>query len=141
MLRDGGFIQFSILHHCFAPRHRKVLRDDTGKVRAIEIAGYFDRSDGRVETWRFSTLPKSEQAKAPPFRTPCFDRTLSEWVAMIVSAGLTIEAMGEPHADEDLAKSIPTIADTAVAPLFLHIGAVKQRTALVGATSAYAKLR
>jgi len=67
VLRDGGFIQFSILHPCFAPRHRKVLRDDTGKVRAIEVAGYFDRSDGRVETWWFSTLPKSERTKVPRF--------------------------------------------------------------------------
>ena len=140
VLRDGGFIQFSILHPCFAPSRRKVLRDDEGKVRAIEIAGYFDRSDGRVETWWFSNLSKSERAKVPPFRTPCFDRTLSEWVAMIVGAGLVIEAMGEPHADDDLAKSVPTIADTAVAPLFLHIRAIKPRTALVGATSAHDKL-
>jgi ubiquinone/menaquinone biosynthesis C-methylase UbiE len=136
VLRDGSFIQFSILHPCFAPRHRQVLRDDEGRVRAIEIAGYFDRCDGRLEEWWFSTLPKSEQAKAPPFRTPCFDRTLSEWVAIIVGAGLAIEAMGEPHADDELAKSVPAIADTAVAPLFLHIRAVKPRTALVGAPSA-----
>jgi SAM-dependent methyltransferase len=27
VLRDGGFIQFSILHPCFAPRHRKVMAD------------------------------------------------------------------------------------------------------------------
>jgi ubiquinone/menaquinone biosynthesis C-methylase UbiE len=136
VLRDGGFIQFSILHPCFAPRHRKVLRDDDGRVRAIEVAGYFDRTDGRVETWWFSTLPEAEKAKAPPFRTPCFDRTLSEWVAIVVGAGLVIAAMGEPYADADLARSVPTVADTAVAPLFLHIRAVKPRTALVGAASA-----
>jgi len=60
---------------------------------------------------------------------------------MIVGAGLVIEAMGEPHADDDLAKSVPTIADTAVAPLFLQIRAIKPRSALVGATRAHAQLR
>jgi len=41
---------------------------------------------------------------------------------MIVGAGLVIEAMGEPHADDDLAKSVPDIADTAVAAISAHQG-------------------
>jgi ubiquinone/menaquinone biosynthesis C-methylase UbiE len=28
VLRPGGFLQFSILHPCFVPPHRKVLRDE-----------------------------------------------------------------------------------------------------------------
>lgn len=37
----GGFFQFSILHPCFAPPHRKVLRHPDGKAYAIEIADYY----------------------------------------------------------------------------------------------------
>jgi len=42
VLRPGGFLQFSILHPCFAPPRRRVLREPNGATRAIEIAAYFD---------------------------------------------------------------------------------------------------
>ena len=125
VLRPGGFVQFSILHPCFKPRHHKVLRDEYGAVRAVEVGGYFDRTDGWLETWWFSTLPRAERASVPPFQTPCFNRTLSESVPTIVDVGLVIEAMGEPSADAALARAEPVVADTAVVPLFLHVRARK----------------
>lgn len=36
VLRPGAFLQFSILHPCFVPPYRKVLREPGGRVRAIE---------------------------------------------------------------------------------------------------------
>jgi SAM-dependent methyltransferase len=125
VLRPGGFLQFSILHPCFVPPYRKTLRDETGTVRAVELAGYFDRVDGREDVWWFSTLPKEERTLVAPFRTPRFHRTLTEWVAMMVGAGLAIEALGEPSADPDLAQSEPVVADTTVVPIFLHVRARK----------------
>ncbi|MCW6512076.1 class I SAM-dependent methyltransferase [Lichenifustis flavocetrariae] len=130
VLRPGGFLQFSILHPCFMPPHRKVLRDDEGRVRGVELGGYFDRIDGREDTWWFSTLPKAERDEVEPFRTPRFHRTLSEWIAMIVGTGLVIEAMGEPRADPELARTVPIVADTAVVPLFLHVRARKPPASL-----------
>jgi ubiquinone/menaquinone biosynthesis C-methylase UbiE len=56
VLHPGGFLQFSICHPCFDPPHRRVLREPDGTTRAIELAGYFDATDGRVDTWWFSTL-------------------------------------------------------------------------------------
>jgi 2-polyprenyl-3-methyl-5-hydroxy-6-metoxy-1,4-benzoquinol methylase len=125
VLRPGAFFQFSILHPCFAPPHRKVLREPDGSTRAIEVARYFDRTDGEVETWWFSTLPPDERERTPPFQIPVFHRTLSDWVEMISSAGLVIEKMGEPSASPELAAAQPILADTRVAPLFLHIRARK----------------
>ncbi len=125
VLRPGGFLQFSILHPCFVPPHRKVLRGDDGKTRAIEVAGYFDSEDGQVEMWWFSTLPPEEREKTAPFRTPRFHRTLSSWVEIVCLAGLTIEAMSEPSASKELAAAVPVVEDTRVAPLFLHIRARK----------------
>src|SRR5271155_4813723 len=61
VLRPGGFLQFSILHPCFVPPHRKVLRESNGTTRAIEVAGYFDATDGRVDTFRFENLPADER--------------------------------------------------------------------------------
>jgi len=125
VLKPGGFLQFSILHPCFAPPYRKVLRDGAGNIRAIEVGRYFDGIDGEVETWRFGAAPAEVKANVEPFRVPRFHRTLSEWVAMIVAAGLTIEHMAEPRIDAETAEHAPYLADTRIAPLFLHIRARK----------------
>lgn len=125
VLRPGGFLQFSILHPCFVPPRRRNVRDADGIPRAIEVADYFEDTNGAVETWWFSTLPAEERSKVEPFRVPRFHRTLSDWVAMIVEAGLVIEAFGEPRATEAQADAEPVIADTRVAPIFLHVRARK----------------
>jgi SAM-dependent methyltransferase len=127
VLRPGGFLQFSILHPCFVPAHRKVLREADGKVRGIEIGGYFDTIDGRIDSWWFETLPREERERVAPFRTPRFHRTLSGWVDIVCRAGLVIEQFGEPCADPELAEAQPVVADTRVAPLFLHVRARKPR--------------
>ncbi len=125
VLRPAGFLQFSILHPCFAPPHRRVLRETGGAVRAIEVGRYFDAIDGEVERWWFSTLPEDERKKTAPFQVPRFHRTLSGWIEILHGAGLVIEQLTEPRADTELAAQEPILADTRVAPLFLHIRARK----------------
>jgi hypothetical protein len=102
-----------------------VLREVDGTTRAIEIGGYFDFVDGRIDTFRFENLPGEERQKTEPFRVPRFHRTLSGWVHLIVTAGLVIERFGEPRVSAELAKAEPVLEDTLVAPLFLHIRARK----------------
>jgi len=121
VLRPGGFLQFSILHPCFVPPYRKVLREADGTVRAIEIGRYFESDHSEVETWWFSTLPAAERQRVAPFRVPRFHRTLSAWVQNICKAGFIIEELGEPCATAEQAAAEPVIADTRAAPLFLHI--------------------
>jgi SAM-dependent methyltransferase len=121
VLRPGGFLQFSILHPCFVPPHRKVLRDEEGRPRAVEVAGYFDRIDGRLDVWWFSTLPLEERQKDEPFRTPRFHRTLSDWVEMVAKAGLAIERLVEPCASAELAAAEPVVADTRLVPISLLV--------------------
>jgi SAM-dependent methyltransferase len=130
VLRPDGFLQFSILHPCFVPPHRRVLRTSNRTTRAIEVAGYFDEIDGRVDTFWLTNVPQDERAKTEPFRVPRFHRTLSGWVEFIVGAGLVIERFGEPRASTELAKKEPALEDTLVAPLFLHILARKPRREL-----------
>lgn len=125
ILRRGGFLQFSIVHPCFAPPYRKVLRNADGTTRAIEVARYFDSADGEIETWCFSSLPLEVKNSTEPFRVPRFHRTLSQWVQAIVAAGLVIEAFAEPSASPEVAAAHPKVEDTRVAPLFLHIRARK----------------
>lgn len=123
VLRPGGFLQFSILHPCFVPPHRKVLREN-GVARAIEVAGYFDAGDGQIDTWLFSGVPAAERAGLAPFQIPRFHRTLGQWVALIRQAGFVLDQLGEPQASPEDAAREPIIADTRIVPLFLHLRCV-----------------
>jgi hypothetical protein len=110
----------SILHPCFVPPHRRVLREPDGTTRAIEIAG-------ESIPFGLNVRLRREHDRTEPFRVPRFHRTLSEWVDLIVEAGLVIERFGEPCVSVELAKAEPALEDTRVAPLFLHIHAIKPR--------------
>lgn len=125
VLRPGGFLQISILHPCFVPPRHRNVRDAEGRVVALEVGGYYEETNGEIETWTFSSLTPEERAETPPFRIPRFHRTLSSWVGLIADAGFSIDAMGEPRASEDMAAAEPIVADTRVAPIFLHVRARK----------------
>lgn len=127
VLRPGGFLQFSILHPCFVPPHRRNVRDAAGEAVALEVGGYFERIDGRVDRWWFGTAPPEARAASEPFREPRFHRTLSEWMNLLAGAGFVLERMGEPRADAATAAAEPYVADTRVAPLFLHVRVRKPR--------------
>jgi len=122
VIRPGGFVQFSILHPCFVPHYRKVVRDQSGSPIALEIADYF-ATDTRIDVWHFSTLEREARGKIPPFRIPRRHYTLSEWIGFIRGAGLMIDAMAEPTATAEQAAEEPVVADTRVAPLFLQVRA------------------
>ncbi|CAN7773300.1 class I SAM-dependent methyltransferase [Variovorax sp. LjRoot175] len=128
VLRPGGFLQFSILHPCFVPPHRKVLRDRNGKARAIQIGGYFEATDGRVDSWWFSTLTNRERKKVESFNTPIFHRTLSQWFDVVTGAGLVVAQLGEPTAGADSSYIEAVLDDTRVAPLSLHMRATRLAT-------------
>jgi ubiquinone/menaquinone biosynthesis C-methylase UbiE len=73
----GGFLQFSILHPCFFPPHRRLLRTPKGPAYAVEVGRYFERVDGEIERWLFSAGPKEAKAGLQPFEIPVFHRTLA----------------------------------------------------------------
>lgn len=125
VLKPEGFIQFSILHPCFVPPVRRNIRDAEGHPVAVQVADYFRTTDGEIERWLFSSAPATETKGMRPFEVPRFHRTLSQWVDMIGDAGLRLEKLGEPRADEATALQQPVVADTRVAPIFLHFRARK----------------
>jgi len=119
ILRPGGFLQFSIVHPCFAPMHRRVVRDSSGRPVAIEVARYFERVDGELERWIFSAAPAEVKAGQPLFEIPRFHRPLSEWLNAVADAGFHVERCVEPSADAETAARFPTLADTRIAPNFI----------------------
>lgn len=124
ILRPNGFLQFSILHPCFAMPGRRVLRDQTGHAYAIEFRAA-ENPDGAIETWRFSGVAPELRDAHPPFQVPRFDRSLAWWINAIGATDLRLEAAEEPVADPDTAARVPTVADTRIAPLFLILRARK----------------
>jgi ubiquinone/menaquinone biosynthesis C-methylase UbiE len=121
VVRPGGFFQFSILHPCFVPPHRRVVRDAAGTAHTIELARYFEHPEGEVQRWTFSAAPETITTAVEPFAVPIFHYTLSEWLNSVVDAGFTLERIGEPTVDEATALRVPSVADSRIAPLFLHV--------------------
>jgi ubiquinone/menaquinone biosynthesis C-methylase UbiE len=121
VLRAGGFLQFSIVHPCFAPPHRRLLRNQAGEPYAVEVGRYFERGNGEIERWIFSAAPKEVKARSRPFEIPTFHRTISEWLNVIVDSGFTIEKLSEPYASEETARRVPAVADTRAVAYFLHL--------------------
>jgi ubiquinone/menaquinone biosynthesis C-methylase UbiE len=121
VLRVGGFLQFSIMHPCFFPPHRRLLRTPQGKAYAVEVGQYFERVDGRIERWLFSAAPQEAKAGLKPFEIPVFHRTLAEWLNAVIQAGFVLEQVAEPRADDDTARRVPAVEDTRVVAYFLHV--------------------
>jgi len=121
VLTPDGFCQFSISHPCTNTPHRRLIRDEDGRERALEIGGYFDPPSGRVDEWIFTGAPPELREGLRRFRVPCLHRTLSWWLNAVVDAGLVIERVNEPRADDRAARECPKVADTRLVPYFLHV--------------------
>ena len=72
VLEPGGFLQFSILHPCFNPPHRRNCRDEDDNVHAVEVGDYFVDARGHVDEWIFGAAPASS-------RTAAITRSGSSW--------------------------------------------------------------
>ena len=124
VLVPGGFVQFSVMHPATATPIRRWLNDGSGRREALAIGDYF--VEGPVtERWTFGTAPADVRARHQPFTITYARRTLTGWVNAVLAAGLSIDAIAEPHADEQTARDHPEVADTRIAPYFLILRARK----------------
>jgi ubiquinone/menaquinone biosynthesis C-methylase UbiE len=127
VIKPGGFLQFSITHPCFQTPLWKWVRDDNGNKLGVISGQYFDQKPGRVDEWTFGAAPKELTDNLRKFRVAYFDRTLSEWVNLLLDTGFQIERMAEPHADEKTAAECPAVADTRLVAYFLIVRCRKLR--------------
>lgn len=121
VLKPGGFLQFSITHPCFDTPHRRNLRDANGVTYAIEVGDYFRNLDGEIDEWLFRSAPAEVKQGLPKFKTPRFTRTLSQWLNLLIEAGLQIERLEEPRPDDETIRACPKLQDAQVVSYFLHI--------------------
>lgn len=121
VLRPGGFLQFSILHPCFNPPHRRNCRDEQKLTYAVEVGDYFDATDGRIDEWIFGTAPLAMRQRLPMFKVPRFHRPLSQWINLLIGAGFAIERMEEPKPSDATVLAHPSLQDAQVVAYFLHV--------------------
>ena len=124
VLVPGGFVQFSVVHPATATPIRRWLNDGSGQREALAIGDYF--VEGPItERWTFGAAPADVRERHQPFTITYARRTLTGWVNAVLAADLSIEAIAEPHADEQTARDHPEVADTRIAPYFLLLRARK----------------
>jgi SAM-dependent methyltransferase len=124
VLRPGGFVQFSVVHPATSTPVRRWVNDESGERQALAIGDYFYQGP-LTETWSFGAAPSGLRARHRPFTITYARRTLAGWLAAVLAAGLIIEAVAEPRADEATAAAHPEVADTRIAPYFLIVRARK----------------
>lgn len=116
VIKKVGFLQFSILHPCFASPPSLWVRDEQGKKVGRMCSDYFKEGYLEIEEWIFHKTPAELKAKLPRFRVPRFHFTISSWMNMISGAGFFIEEVHEPYASDEVLERIPGFADTRITP-------------------------
>jgi SAM-dependent methyltransferase len=124
VLRPGGFVQFSVLHPVISAPIGRWVNDESGARQARVVGDYFYEGP-LTETWIFSAAPAELRDRYPPFTITYARRTMTGWLSAVLGAGLVIEAIAEPCADEETASAHPEVADTRIAPYFLIVRARK----------------
>ena len=124
VLKPGGFVQFSVVHPTTTTPIRRWVNNDGGEREALAVGGYFYEGP-LTETWIFGAAPAHLRDRHEPFTITYARRTLTGWLNAVLGAGLAIEAIDEPHADEATANAHPEVADTRIAPYFLLVRARK----------------
>ncbi|HXD51360.1 MAG TPA: class I SAM-dependent methyltransferase, partial [Burkholderiales bacterium] len=127
VLKLGGFLQFSITHPCFDTPHRRNLRDANGVTYALEVGDYYRNLNGEIDEWLFRSAPAEVKQGLPKFKTPRFTHTLSQWLNLLIEAGLQIERLEEPRPDDETVRACPKLQDAQVVSYFLHIRVRKPR--------------
>lgn len=121
ILKQGGFLQFSISHPCFSTPMWEWICDEQGQKTAMKCGNYFQETNDEIEEWIFSATPEDLKKKLPKFRIPVFNRTLSTWLNLLIETGFTLEQFAEPKADDQTLKKFPSLADTQIIAYFLII--------------------
>ncbi len=124
VLRPGGFVQFSVVHPVMSTPAGQWMHDDHG-VRQARVIGQYFYQGPLTETWSFPAAPAQLRDRHQPFTITYARRTLTGWLSAVLAADLIIEAIVEPHADEQTAAAHPEVADTRIAPYCLIVRARK----------------
>jgi hypothetical protein len=112
-------VQFSVVHPVNNTARRRWI-DVDGERWGLAIGDYFV-TGWSTDRWTFNAAPEDVRAGHRAFTVSSQRRTISGWLNAVAEAGLVIEQVIEPSADEDVARHSPKVADTRIVPYFLII--------------------
>jgi ubiquinone/menaquinone biosynthesis C-methylase UbiE len=135
VLRPGGFFQFSMIHPCFQTPRWGWVFDEAGRKVAVTVGDYFRENRVRVEEWTFGAAPKEMKEKYPKFKTPYFERTLSDWLNLVIDAGFVLEQLAEPSPTDEVLREHPEEYDARIIAFFLIVRGRKPAVASAQETS------
>lgn len=121
VIKPGGFFQFSISHPCFSISDTQWVKNQEGKRTGLIVRDYFKKSKDEIEEWIFGAAPKEITDKMRKFRIPRFNRTLSEWLNLLIEIGFVLEEFSEPYPDDETLKKHPEEYTALIIPFFLII--------------------
>lgn len=109
ILKQGGFLQFSIPHPCFWTHELDWIYSLEAEKKALACKDYFNSSEGSISEWGLDNLEQSKRYDLHPLRTPIFRRTLSQWIKSLLSAGFIIDNLEEPQPSEEALEWFPAL--------------------------------
>lgn len=121
VIRPGGFLQFSITHPCFQTPKWDWILDESGRRTAMIVGDYFDRPEVLMSEWTFGSAPKELSGRFGMFKVPYFEKTLSEWLNLVLSTGFQLEEFAEPHPTKEDVEKFPKTYDARIIAYFLII--------------------
>lgn len=125
ILKPGAFLQFSITHPCFDLKQHWNLRDEKGAVYAVALGGYFDDQEWDIAEWSFSAAPPEAREGLPDFKVPRSNRTISQWLNLLIETGFILERIVEPRPSDPTVRDHPVLQDAQVVAFFLIVRARK----------------
>jgi 2-polyprenyl-3-methyl-5-hydroxy-6-metoxy-1,4-benzoquinol methylase len=114
VLRPSGRLVFSVPHPATDTAYREWERDASGGKIALKLDRYFE-AGAAICHWSMPRLTYH-------WSTPCWRHTLSDWSAMLTTAGFAIEFMREPRPTAAQLAENPKLEDCARMPFFLIFG-------------------
>jgi hypothetical protein len=124
VLHPAGSCKFSVVHPVLSAPAGRWVQDASGVRRERVVGDYFSEGPAhRAMDLRCRTGRSAGPVSAVHGRLRA--RTLAGWLSAVLSAGLVIEAIAEPRADEQTAAAHPQVADTRIAPYCLIVRAGK----------------
>lgn len=121
VVRRGGFVQFSVVHPVNNTVRRRWVHVD-GERWGLAIGDYFVEGPS-TDRWTFGAAPPEVRERYDLFTITSMRRTVASWLNIVADAGLAIEKVAEPSADDQVARDHPEVADTRIVPYFLLIRA------------------
>ena len=123
ILKKDGELFFSVLHPCFLTKGYSWIEDENSNALKIVESNYFDKKS-YVWNWKFSSISNLNPKEF--FQVPCFPRTLSEYLNVLIDNGFVIKKMEEPRPPLKYCKKYPSFKRWRDhAAIFLYVHATK----------------